>query len=50
MNIFIKNSNSNIFYLKEGKKDFWAVLKSHSSRLGLNLGPSSFLPNIPNIP
>ena len=43
MNIVIKNSKNNILFKKKEKKDFWTVPKTHCSRLGLNLRPSSFL-------
>ena len=44
MNIVIKNSNNNILLKKRKKKFFETVSKTHCSRLGLNLRPSSFLP------
>ena len=43
-NIVIKNSNNNILLKKRKKKIFGTVPKTHCSRLGLNLRPSSFLP------
>ena len=43
MSIVIKNINNNIL-LKKKKKNFGTVLKTHCSRLDLNLRPSSFLP------
>ena len=44
MNIVIKNSNNNILLKKKETKNSGTVPKTHCSRLGLNLRPSSFLP------
>ena len=44
MNIVIENNNNNILSKKKETKNFGTVLKTHCSRLDLNLRPSSSLP------
>ena len=45
MGVFAQENKNSLYYrcYKKEKKNIWTVSKSHCSRLGLNLGLSSFL-------